>query len=79
MDAENDTEVVKQSTSTMIAVFSGMGLTGISIFAIVSALNAGILTDLVILFILDIFVVICAALLMYVIKKGEKDFNKINV
>ncbi len=79
MDAETDTEVVKQSMSTMIAVLLGMILTGLCIFGIVQAAMLGMPTDLVILLGIVINSIICLGLLTYLNKNGEKDFKKINV
>ena len=79
MDAENDTEVVKQSMSSMVSVFTGMILTGISVFALYKALALNIPIDLTILYGLVIYLVLYIALLIFLRKKGEKMFNDINV
>lgn len=79
MDAENDTEVVKQSMSSMIAVYSGLILTGLTIFLIVKAIKYNIGTDLIILLGLAIYFVMYLGLMLYLKKKGVKDFNSINV
>ena len=79
MDAENDTEVVKQSMSSMVAVFTGMILTGISIFALYKGLALNISVDLIILSGLIIYTVVYLGLLIYLSKKGTEKFNDINV
>ena len=79
MDAENDTEVVKQSMSSMVAVFTGMILTGISIFALYKGLALNISVDLIILCGLIIYTVVYLGLLIYLSKKGTEKFNDINV
>ena len=79
MDAENDTEVVKQSMSSMVAVFTGMILTGISIFALYKGLTLNISVDLIILSGLIIYTVVYLGLLIYLSKKGTEKFNDINV
>ena len=79
MDAENDTEVVKQSMSSMIAVFSGMILTGITIFLIVVLIMNGLSTDIVISIGLVFYLVLYLILRIYLIKNSVKLFNKINV
>lgn len=78
MNASNDTEVVKQSMSTMISVFSGMGifiLSLIYIFAVLDllGLTMTIYTHILILLLLDI--------LVYTILKmtSQKDYDNINV
>lgn len=77
MDAQNDTEVVKQSMSSMVAVLIGMGLTAITIYAIFKALSWGISNNMIILEGLSIYVVIYLVLLFYLKKKSEKYFNSI--
>lgn len=79
MDAENDTEVVKQSISSMIAVFTGMILTGVTIFGIVRAIMAGMTVNIIIALGILVYSVIYAVLLLYLNKKGIKEFNKINI
>ena len=57
MDAENDTEVVKQSISSMVAVLLGMALTGITIAALViSSINN-----------IPSYIVILSGLIIYII------------
>lgn len=79
MDAENDTEVVKQSISSMIAVFTGMILTGLTILGLAVGITSGASVDIVIATGLFAYTLICAILLAYLNKKGAKEFNKINV
>ena len=79
MDAESDTEVVKQSMSSMIAVFIGMILSGITIFALIKGLAYNINIDLIILIGLAIYTFIYIVLNYYLKRVGTKKFNKINV
>ena len=79
MDAENDTEVVKQSLSSGIAVFCGMILSGLSIFGIYKAISFGLSSNIIILSGLGIYTLICVALLAILNKISIKEFNKINV
>lgn len=79
MDAENDTEVVKQSLSSTIAVFSGMILIGLTIYILYKCLSYNIVPDLIILYGLIAYTIICLILLVYLNKKGTKEFNLINV
>ena len=78
MNASNDTEVVKQSISAMIGVFSGMGILILSIllvaylsdkFSILTLLSAHV----TLLFIISII------LYLYLIKYGTIEYRKINV
>ena len=59
MDAENDTEVVKQSMSSAIAVFTGMLLTGITILLIVKGIEYNINLDIIIALVLGIYTLLC--------------------
>ena len=79
MDAENDTEVVKQSMSSAIAVFTGMLLTGITILLIVKGIEHNINLDIIIALVLGIYTLLCMNLLIYLNKVSTKEFNKINV
>lgn len=79
MDAENDTEVVKQSMSSMISVFIGMALSFITIFVLVMLLNVGV-SNILVFILSDLFYIfIFGLLLIYLNKYCSKDFNKINV
>ena len=78
MNASSDTEVVKQSMSSMISVFSGMGVFILSLVYISSLINIfgftiTIYTHILILLLLDI--------LVYIILKttSQKDYANINV
>lgn len=79
MDAENDTEVVKQSSSSTVAVFIGMILTGITIFALIKCLGLAIQPDLIIASGLILYTLIYMILLIFVNKKGREMINKINI
>ena len=79
MDADSDTEIVKQSMSSAISVFSGMILTGLTIFLIVKCIEHNINIDLIITLGISIYALLCAVLLLYLKKESIKDFNKINV
>ena len=79
MDAENDTEVVKQSMSSMIAVFLGMILTGLTIVGLVIGIMRSISVDIIILIGLIIYLLLYLILVLYLYKNSVKDFNKINV
>ena len=79
MDASNDTEVVKQSMSSSISVFTGMGLIGITMFGIFKAISSNIQIDLIIAIILVIYIFLYAVLWGYLKKTSVKRFNEINV
>ena len=79
MDAENDTEIVKQSMSSGIAVFIGMILTGLTIFVLYKAISINLTVNQIILGGLGIYTLICIILLIVLDKTSIKEFNKINV
>lgn len=79
MDAENDTEVVKQSMSSTIAVFAGMLLIAISAILLFAGIKLKLSVDLIMLCLLGIYSIICLAMIIYLNKKSVKDFNAINV
>lgn len=79
MDAENDTEVVKQSSSSMISVFAGFGMLGLTVLGIIGLVNFGLESYLILLIFLAIYSLICLLLLIYLKTKGTKNFEAINV
>ena len=79
MDAENDTEVVKQSMSSMISVFIGMALSFITIFVLIVLLNNGVSNILVLILSNLLYIIIFSLLLLYLNKCGSREFNKIYV
>ena len=71
----NETEVVKQSTSTMICTFTGMGLFFLSLFmtiTFIKNINIVILIQIIILIIVDI------VLWLLLSKFGVKEYRKLN-
>ncbi|MBR5408853.1 hypothetical protein IK112_02820 [Candidatus Saccharibacteria bacterium] len=79
MNAENDAEVVKQSVSTLIATFLGMGITALAIFIVAQTLSSGAPLDLVLGGGVVVSILICTGLIIYVDKIGTKKFLQINV
>ena len=79
MNAKTDTEVVKQSMSSMISVFLGMILTAATIYGLYKLLNINFSQDLVILIGMIVYSAICAILLVVLKKISVKRFNSINV
>lgn len=79
MDAQNDAEVVKQSMSSMVAVFTGLAASVIMVYIIYNALNNGLAATEVIGAGLLFGVVALVVLMVYLKKWGVKDFNSINV
>lgn len=79
MNAENDAEVVKQSISTLIATFLGMGITALTIFIVAQTLSSGAPLDLVLGGGVVVSILICTGLIIYVDKIGTKKFLQINV
>lgn len=78
MNATNDTEVVKQSASSMISVFFGIGIFIGSILAI-SFLNQYIKLDLLLIIHLITLLLISIILYIYLLKFGTKEYKNINV
>ncbi len=78
LDWDSPTEVVKQSTSSFIAVTLGM-----IVFVIMIALSFGLLgkinSSLLLLILTIVFIIIDILLYLYLTKKSINDFNKLNV
>ena len=77
LDATNDTEIVKQSMSSNVSVFLGLGLiilTGVVIFALFSI---GLNTEIIIVIVNFIYILICFMLWLYLKKNCVKFFNDI--
>lgn len=79
MDAKNDTEVVKQSMSSTISVFIGMGLLGITVFLLFKALIANISNTFIILSFIFAYTIIYGGLSILLHKTCDKSFNNIIV
>ena len=78
MIASNDTEVVKQSMSSMVAVFINMGIIIISVIGIFSLYDK---LNIYLLLSIHVFVIILATIILYYIlmNKGIKEYRSINV
>ena len=79
LDAINDAEVVKQSMSSSIAVFLGLGLSGLSIFGLVQGLSMEFDKIIVIAVVLGFYALLDLALYLYLRRNSQKKFNEINV
>ena len=79
LDAINDAEVVKQSMSSSVAVFLGMGLTGLSIFGLIQVMGTGISQNIAIAIVLGIYLLLDVAMYVYLKRNSQKKFNEINV
>ncbi len=79
MDAQNDTEVVKQSMSSSISVFIGMAMIAITFGALVGAIVAGLSNIIIMLVFIGIFAIIYGLLLLLLNKICDKCFDNINV
>ena len=77
MNAASDAEVVKQSTSPMVATFLGMGLTILSAYLIIMTISNGVSMDLVLAGGTLIYAVIFVLLALYLKKAGTKKFYQI--
>ena len=77
MDAENDTQVVKQSMSSAISVFLGILLSGATLVALVGLISSGKSIDETMFFVLLGYIIIYSLLLIYMKLKSVKLFNDI--
>ena len=77
LDAENDTQVVKQSVSSMIAVFIGMIMSAITIFVLVQSVVNNVPSNLIIISGLIIYIVMGAGMLIYLYLNSNKIFKNI--
>ena len=77
MNATNDTEVVKQSLSSMVSVFIGMGIFFASILSI-NYLNKYLNIDLLLILYILMLTLISLVLYFILMKWGTKEYRKIN-
>ena len=78
LDYENSTEVVKQSTSSFVAVMLGMVFLIITIVIITNIIGK-ISSTLILVVATFIYVIIDAILYIYLVNKGTKEFNCLSV
>lgn len=78
MNASNDTEVVKQSMSSMVGVFFGMGIL-IGSILIISFLSDKLSLSLMLTIHVILLYIISIILYLYLIKYGTREYKKINV
>lgn len=78
LNFSSDTEVVKQSISSMISIFSGMGLAIISIFGIGYFSENYPLTNLMLIHVL-LLMVITFILYKLLMKIGPKEYRKLSI
>ena len=79
MDAESDAEAVKQSMSSMVAVLTGMVLSGMTIYIIYTCISGGTSVTVTMAAVLATYALIMVGLIVYLKARGEKEFNKIDV
>lgn len=77
IDATNDTEVVKQSMSSLISTFIGMGLLALTTIAIFLLINIGLSNNYILLIIISFYLLIATILIYTLNKNSEKYFNNI--
>lgn len=78
LDASNDTEIVKQSMSSMISVFIGIVLFSLSIIGIVF-LSTNINMNICFTLHLLLFIIISIILYIILMKKGPKEYQNLNI
>ena len=77
MDAKNDTEVVKQSLSSSISVFTGMGIIAVTLFILYKLLNNNVSNiNILIIFLLS-FAIIYLGFLKLLHISCDKNFDNI--
>ena len=79
LDASNDTEIVKQSGSSLIAVMGGMVICSITIGLSAKLLIDGINMYIIMIGILVLFSLLLVGMYIYLLKRGTKDFNDITI
>lgn len=77
MDAQSDTEVVKQSMSSFISALTGIGLLFLTIFLIYKLVMADISINLIMLSIISMYGVMYAILSTILHKTVDRNFNNI--
>ena len=78
MDAQNDTEVVKQSMSSTLCVFIGLAIIGLTIFLLFQVISTGIENNIIMLIFTCAFTIIYLGLLLLLHKTCDKSFENIN-
>ena len=78
LDWENQAEVVKQSTSSFVAVMIGMILLVISAFTVLNLIET-VSHTIILLIATIIFIIINFILYLYLNKTGAKQFNKLSI
>lgn len=78
LDWESTTEVVKQSTSSFISVLIGMILFALSVYIIIKLIG-NISSIIILLSATIIFIIMDIILYIYLINRGVKDFNNLNI
>lgn len=79
MNAESDTEVVKQSISSFISVLIGIVLIGINIFVIIKCIEYSISNYIILFGGIIAYMIILISLLIYLYRRGIKYFYNISV
>ena len=78
LDWENQAEVVKQSTSSFVAVMIGMVL--LVSFAFITFKLIGLISAVLILLLVTVlFIIIDSILYLYLVKTGSKQFNELTI
>ena len=79
LDAENDTEIVKQSMSSMIAVFAGMGLAMIATSILIGLAAIKLSNSIILLIFVGIFTLMALLLWKRLTNISDKRFDEIQV
>ncbi|MBQ3321128.1 hypothetical protein IJG71_03335 [Candidatus Saccharibacteria bacterium] len=79
MDARNDTEIVKQSMSSMVAVFMGMILSAVTVYLMYLGIDNGVSAGKVMIVVLGVYTLIMMGLIIYLKIRGDKELSEITV
>ena len=77
IDASNDTEVVKQSMSSLISTFAGMGLFALTAIALFTLLDNGFNNNMILIICISFYLIVASILIYILNKNSEKYFNNI--
>lgn len=78
MNAKNDAEVVKQSASSTVAVFLGLGMLGVSAYLIIQLAILKCPTDLIMGGVVTVYTLIMLGLILILKRSGNKMFMSID-
>ena len=79
LDATNPTEVVKQSMSSMLSVFIGMGFIAATLFLLIKLVSYKLNSFIILLIFTGIYSIISIVLIYILVKNSSKQFNRLDI